>query len=71
MKRTELGPRRETMVVPIVTMEEVVIPSDQERAELIGSLKEAEADVATGRAKPFNREEFKKRFLAICRGEIA
>jgi len=70
MKSSTAGdPKRETMVVPVITMEEVPIPSDQERAELIASLKQAEADVAAGRAKPFNREEFKKRFLAICKGE--
>ena len=56
--------------MPVVTMEEVVVPNDRERAELMSSLKQGEADVAAGRTKPFNREEFKKRFLAICRGEI-
>jgi hypothetical protein len=45
--------------------------SEPERAELIASLKQAEAEVRAGKAKPFYREEFKKRFLAICRGEIA
>jgi hypothetical protein len=59
------------MAVPVITMEEVPVLSEQERADLIASLKRAEADVAAGRAKPFDREEFKKRFLAICRGEIA
>jgi hypothetical protein len=52
-------------------MEEVPILSKRERAELVASLKRAEVDVAAGRAKPFNREEFKNRFLAICRGEIS
>jgi hypothetical protein len=59
------------MVVPVITMEEVPVPSDRERADLLASLKQAEAAVAAGRTKPFNREEFKKRFLAICRGETA
>mgnify|MGYP003395493349 CR=1 FL=1 len=63
--------KRETMIVPVVTMEEVAILSEQERANLIVSLKHAEADVAAGRSKLFNRKEFKKRFLAICRGKIA
>jgi hypothetical protein len=62
---------RETMAVPVVTMEEVPVLNEQERADLVASLKQAEADVAAGRTKPFNREDFKKRFLAICRGEIA
>jgi hypothetical protein len=71
MKRSTLVPKRETMAVPVVTVEEVPVLSERERADLVASLKQAEADVAAGKAKPFDREEFKKRFLAICRGEIA
>ena len=70
-KRATLNPKRETMVVPVITMEEVPILSEGERADFVASLKQAEADVAAGKAKPFNRQEFTKRFLAICRGEIA
>jgi hypothetical protein len=71
MKGSPLDPKRETMVVPVVTMEEVPALSEQERADLVASLKQAEAEVAAGRARPFDREEFRKRFLAICRGKIA
>jgi hypothetical protein len=71
MKRSPLDPKRETVAVPVVTVEEVPVLSERERADLVASLKRAEADVAAGKAKPFDREEFKKRFLAICRGEIA
>jgi hypothetical protein len=71
MKKAKLDPHRETMIVPVITMEEVPVLSERERAELLASLKQAEADVAAGKAKPFNREEFKRRFLAVCRGEIA
>jgi hypothetical protein len=63
--------KKETMVVPIVTLEEVPVPTERERAALWASLKEADADVAAGKAKPFDREEFRRRFLAICKGEIA
>jgi hypothetical protein len=70
MKRSTLDPKRKTMVVPVVTMEEVPVLSERERADLVASLKQAEADVAARKAKPFDRENFKKRFLAICRGEI-
>jgi hypothetical protein len=59
------------VVVPIVTLEEVPVPSEREQAELLASLKQAEADVAAGKAKAFDREEFRRRFLAICKGEIA
>ena len=71
MKKSTLDPKRKTTVVPVVTMEEVPVLSERERADLVASLKQSEADVAAGKGKPFNREDFKKRFLAICRGEIA
>jgi len=71
MKRSTLDPKRKIMVVPVVTMEEVPVLSEGERRDLVASLKQAEADVAVGKAKSFDREDFKKRFLAICRGEIA
>jgi hypothetical protein len=51
-------------------LEEVPVPTEEERAELVASLKQAETDVAAGRTKPFDREMFKKRFLAIYNGEI-
>jgi hypothetical protein len=71
MKSPHFDPKRETMAVPVITMEEVPVLSERERADLVASLKQAEADVAAGKAKPFDREKFKRRFLAICRGEIA
>jgi hypothetical protein len=63
--------KRETTIVPIVTAEEVPILNEQERTALLESLKQAEAEIAAGKSKPFDREEFRKRFLAICRGDIA
>jgi hypothetical protein len=63
--------KNKTIVVPIVSLEEVPVPTERERAELLASLKQAEADVAAGKAKPFDRNEFRRRFLAICKGEIA
>ena len=69
MKRSTLDPKRKIMVVPVVTMEEVPVLSEGERRDLVASLKQA--DVAVGKAKSFDRDDFKKRFLAICRGEIA
>jgi len=59
------------MAVPVLSVEEVPVLTEKERSELVASLKQAEAEVASGKSKPFNREAFKKRFLAICRGEIA
>ena len=71
MKKSAPNAKRETMVVPVVTMEEVAVLSERERADLIASLKQADAEVAAGKIKPFNRKAFKKRFLAVCRGEIS
>ena len=71
MKNADQPQNRETIIVPVVTLEEVPVPSDGERDDLVASLKRAEADVAAGKAKPFDRETFRKRFLAICKGEIA
>ena len=51
-------------------MVEAPILSDEEREELLTSLKEAEADIEAGRTTPFDRASFKARFMAICRGEI-
>jgi hypothetical protein len=55
------------MMVPVITMEEVPVLSDEERADLIASLKQAEADVAAGGRNHSIDEEFKKRFWR-CRG---
>jgi hypothetical protein len=60
----------ETTFIPVVTMVEAPILSDEEREELLTSLKEAEADIEAGRTTPFDRASFKARFMAICRGEI-
>ena len=70
MKKTTVHEQRETMVVPVVSVEEVPVPTEKERSDLVASLKQAEAEVAAGEANPFNRATFKERFLAICRGEI-
>lgn len=70
MKADPMESKRETALVPVVTLEEVVLPTEEEREELLASLAEAEADIAAGRTTPFDRESFLKEFLAICRGEI-
>lgn len=60
----------ETTFVPVVTMEEVPVLGDEEREDLIVSLKDAESDIAAGRATTFNRASFIARFMAICRGDL-
>jgi hypothetical protein len=54
----------------MTAMEESRILGDEEREELIASLKDAEADITAGRATPFDKASFKARFMAICRGDI-
>jgi len=48
----------------------VPVLNDEEREELIASLRDAESDVAAGRATPFDRAGFIARFMAICRGDL-
>jgi len=48
--RSTLDAKCETMVVPVITMEEVPVLSERERADFVASLKQAEADVAAGKA---------------------
>jgi len=59
--------RRRTTSVPVTTMEEVPLLSESERAELLASLKEAEARVKAGEAIDYDPQEFKKRLLDIYR----
>jgi hypothetical protein len=60
--------RRRTTTVPVTTMEEIPVLSDQERAELLGSLKEAEVRVKAGKAVDYDPKTFKQRLLRIYRG---
>ena len=58
---------RRTTLVPVMTMEEVPIISDAERADLIASLKEAEAEIAAGGGTIYDSETFRARFIAQYR----
>jgi hypothetical protein len=60
--------RRRTTMVPVTTMEEIPVLSDKERAELLASLKEAEARVKAGKAVDYDPKTFKQRLLRIYRG---
>ena len=60
--------RRRTTMVPVTTMEEVPVLSEQERAELLKSLKDAEARVKAGKAADYDPKTFKKRLIEIYRG---
>ena len=48
-------------------MEEIPVLSNKERADLLASLKQAEARVKAGKAIDYNSKTFKKRLLDIYR----
>lgn len=58
---------RRTTVVPVTTMEEIPVLSDNERAELLRSLKEAESRVQAGEAVDYDSKIFKQRLVDIYR----
>ena len=60
--------RRRTTTVPVTTMEEIPVLSDQERAELTTSLQDAEARVKGGKAIDYDPKTFKNRLIGIYRG---
>jgi hypothetical protein len=49
-------------------MEDIPVLSDSERADLITSLREAEARVKAGKATDYDPKAFKKRLIDIYRG---
>ena len=60
--------RRRTTMVPVTTMEEIPVLSDQERAELTTSLKQADARVKAGKVIDYDPNTFKDRLIGIYRG---
>jgi len=60
--------RRRTTTMPITTMEEVPVLSQQESAELRTSLEEAEARMKAGQGIDYDPKAFKKRLADIYRG---
>jgi hypothetical protein len=59
--------RRRTTMVPVTTLEEVPVLDDDERAELLASLKEAEADIQAGKGIEYDPKTFRERLLRIYR----
>jgi hypothetical protein len=57
-----------TTVVPVTTMEEIPVLSEQEREELLTSLKDAEARAKAGEAAEYDPNTFKDRLIGIYRG---
>jgi hypothetical protein len=65
---SETKDKRRTTMVPVTTMEEVPVLSDEERAELLASLKEAEAQIKAGNSTEYAPKSFRDRLIGIYRG---
>jgi hypothetical protein len=59
--------RRRTTMVPVTTMEEIPVPDEGERAELLAALKESEARIKAGDYTEYDPKKFKDRLLRIYR----
>ncbi len=60
--------RRRTTMVPVTTMEEIPVLSEEERAALLDSLEQAETRVRSGKAIDYDPKTFKDRLVHIYRG---
>ena len=61
--------RRRTTMVPVTTMEEIPVLSEEERAALLASLKEAEARIKAGEYVEYDSKKFRERFMRIYCGK--
>jgi hypothetical protein len=59
-------PRRTTLV-PVITMEEIPVLSEDERGELLARLKAAEARIHAGDYVEYDPKTFKRRLMGIYR----
>jgi hypothetical protein len=59
---------RRTAMAPITAEEEIPVLSEQEREELLNSLKEAEARAAAGQTADCDPATFRDRLIEIYRG---
>lgn len=69
MKTGTTPKRRRTTLAPVTTMEEIPVLDEAERAELIGSLKQAEAEIRAGNGAEFDPKKFRNRLVGIYRGK--
>jgi hypothetical protein len=61
--------RRRTTMVPVTTMEEIPVLTEKERADLLASLKAAEARIKAGDYTEYDSKKFRARFMRIYRGK--
>jgi hypothetical protein len=57
--------------VPVTGFEEIIMPSAQERAELIASLEKGRAEIARGNFVVHTRESFKKFLMDSYHGKTS
>jgi hypothetical protein len=68
MSNSAIRPERaSTVMMPVMTMEEVPVLSQAERAEMLASLQEAQARIAAGQYTVYDPNTFKDRLVAIYR----
>jgi hypothetical protein len=65
----ETSQKRRTIAVPITTMEELPELTEEERAALLASLKQAEADIEAGNFIEHDSKAFKEELLRIYRAK--
>jgi len=68
---TQAKSGRRTTTVPVTTMEEVPVLDERERGELLGTLKQAERQVAAGKGVAYEPKRFRDRLVRIARIEMA
>lgn len=54
-------------MVPVTTMEELPVLSEKERAELVDSLRDSEAQIQSGNHSEYQPRAFKDRLIQIYR----
>lgn len=55
-------------MVPVTTMEEIPVLSEEERAKLTASLKDAESRIKAGEGIDYDPKKFRDRLIGIYRG---
>jgi hypothetical protein len=70
MKTTVEKELRRTTMVPVTTMEEMPLLSEAERADMIASLKAAEAEIAAGHFVEHDSSTFVDRMMALREAAI-
>jgi uncharacterized protein (DUF58 family) len=59
--------RTRSTLIPVTTMEEVPVLTEQERAEMLAALKEAETRIDAGAYVVYDPATYKDRLMAIYR----